>query len=143
MKFKFIVLVLVVTLSGFPGSSAGKKSACSAGDPGSIPGSGIFPWIRDRLPTPVFLNLPGGSDGKESACNVGDVGLIPGLGRFPGGGQSNPLQYSCLENHHRQRCLVGYSPWGRKELDTTERLSTHSTVTLRVPKSSQYLAATY
>ena len=121
MKFKFIVLVLVVTLWGFPGSSAGKKSdACSAGDPGSIPGSGIFPWIRDRLPTPVFLNLPGGSDGKESACNVGDLGLIPGLGRFPGGRQSNPLQYSCLENHHGQRCLVGYSPWGRKELDTTE-----------------------
>ena len=26
---------------------------------------------------------------------------------------------------HRQRILVGYSPWGRKELDTTERLSTH------------------
>ena len=28
---------------GFPGSSAGKKSACNAGDPGSIPGSGRFP----------------------------------------------------------------------------------------------------
>ena len=28
---------------GFPGSSAGKKSACTAGDPGSIPGSGISP----------------------------------------------------------------------------------------------------
>ena len=28
---------------GFPGSSAGKESACNAGDPGSIPGSGRFP----------------------------------------------------------------------------------------------------
>ena len=44
------------------------------------------------------LGFPGGSDGKESACNVGDPGLIPGSGRFPGEGNSNPLQYSCLEN---------------------------------------------
>ena len=35
----------------------------------------------------------------------------------------NPLQYSCLENPHGQRSLVGYSPWGCKELDMTERLS--------------------
>ena len=31
-----------------------------------------------------------------------------------------PLQYSCLEIPHVQRSLVGYSPWGRKESDTTE-----------------------
>ena len=36
--------------------------------------------------------------GKESACNAGDVGLILGLGRSPGGGNGNPIQYSCLEN---------------------------------------------
>ena len=35
---------------------------------------------------------------KESACNVGDPGSIPRLGRSPGGGDDNPLQYSCLEN---------------------------------------------
>ena len=35
---------------------------------------------------------------KESACNTVDVGLIPGLGRSSGGGNGNPLQYSCLEN---------------------------------------------
>ena len=34
----------------------------------------------------------------ESACNAGDMGLIPELGRSTGGGNSNPLQYSCLEN---------------------------------------------
>ena len=60
------------------------------------------------------------SDGKESTCNAGDQGLIPGLGRPPGGGRGNPRQYSCLENPHGQRGLVGYSPWGPKELDTTE-----------------------
>ena len=77
------------------------------------------------IPTPVFLDFPSGSDGKESACRAGDLGSIPRLGRFPGGGHGNPLQYSCLENPHGQRSLqTTYSPWGRKELDTTERLST-------------------
>ena len=55
----------------------------------------------------------------EPTCNVGDLGSIPGLGRSPGEGHGNPLQYSCLENPHGQRSLVGYSPWGRKESDMT------------------------
>ena len=66
------------------------------------------------------MSFPGGSDSKESACNTRDLGLIPELGRSPGGGHGNPPQHSCLENPHEQRILVGYSPWGRKELDTTE-----------------------
>ena len=44
------------------------------------------------------LGFPGGSDSKESACSVGDLSSIPGSGRSPGGGNGNPLQYSCLEN---------------------------------------------
>ena len=40
-----------------------------------------------------------------------------------GGGHGNPLQYFCLENPHGQRSLAGYSPWGHKELDTTEQLN--------------------
>ena len=36
--------------------------------------------------------------GKESICNTRDMCLIPGSGRSPGGGYSNLLQYSCLEN---------------------------------------------
>ena len=38
---------------------------------------------------------------KESTCNAGDTGdagSIPGSGRSPGGGNGNPLQYSCLKN---------------------------------------------
>ena len=54
------------------------------------------------------LGFPSGSDGKESAFNAGDLSLIPGLGRSPGGRHDNPLQYSCLENPHGQRCLAGY-----------------------------------
>ena len=70
------------------------------------------------------MGFSGGSDGKESTCNVRDLGSIPGLGRSSGGGRGNPFQCSCLENPHGQRSLVGYSPRGRKESDTTERLST-------------------
>ena len=43
----------------------------------------------------------GGVNGKEPSVNAGDTGdsgSIPGLGRYPGGGNGNPLQYSCLEN---------------------------------------------
>ena len=69
-------------------------------------------------------NQQGGSAGRESASNAGDLGLIPGRGRALGGGHGNPLQYSCLENPHGQRSLTGYSPWGRKQSDTTEQLST-------------------
>ena len=41
---------------------------------------------------------------------IGNMGLIPGLGRSPGEGHGNLLQSSCLEDPHRQRSLVGYSP---------------------------------
>ena len=43
---------------------------------------------------------------KSASANAADlrsVGSIPGRGRSPGGGHGNPLQYSCLENPHRQR----------------------------------------
>ena len=76
---------------GFPGSSAGKESACNAGDPGSIPGLGrsagegigyplqyswaslVAQWVR---------NLP---------AMQADLGLIPALGRSPGDGNSYPF----------------------------------------------------
>ena len=35
---------------------------------------------------------------KNPLANAGDLGSIPGWGRSPGGGNGNPLQYSCLEN---------------------------------------------
>ena len=65
----------------------------------------------------VTRGFPGGSAGKESSCNAGDLCSNPGLGRSPGEGQGYPLQYSGLENS------TDYRPWGRKESDTTERLT--------------------
>ena len=67
--------------------------------------------------------FPCSSVGKESACSAGDMSSIPELGRSPGEGNGNPLQYLCLEKSHGQRSLVGCSPWGCKELGTTERLT--------------------
>ena len=105
------------TTGGFSGGCSGREPACQCRRCKRRrfdPWVGRFSWRRDRLPTPVFLGSPGGSDIKASACNAGDLGLIPGLGRSPGEGQSKPLQYSCLENPHGQKSLVGYSPWGHR-----------------------------
>ena len=61
----------------------------------------LFTELKKKTKQPCGIldfDFPSGSDGKESACNAGDPGSIPGLGRSPGEGNSNPLQYSCLEN---------------------------------------------
>ena len=42
----------------------------------------------------------------------------------PGEGNGNPLHYSCLENPMDRGAWQGYSPWGHKESDITEQLST-------------------
>ena len=47
----------------FPCGSDGKESACNAGDPGLIPGSGRIPWKREWLLSPVFL--PGDFHGQR------------------------------------------------------------------------------
>ena len=54
----------------------------------------------------------------------GRPGFDPWVGKIPWRRVCNPFQYSHLENLHGQRSLACYSLWGRKELDTTERLST-------------------
>ena len=120
------------SLTSFPSSSIGKVSACNAGEPGSIPGSGRSPREETGYPiqyswallvAQMVKNLPAI---WETYCNTGDPGSIPGLGSFPETGHGLPLQCSCLENSHGQRSLAGYSPWGCKESDMTEQLSIHS-----------------
>ena len=78
---------------GFPDSSVCKESACNAGDPSLIPGSGSSPGEGIGYTLQYFGGFPGGSHGKEFPCNVEDLGSIPGLGRSPGGEHGNPLQY--------------------------------------------------
>ena len=83
--------------------------------------------------THTLRDFPGGSDGKASAYNVGDLGSIPGSARSPGEGNGNPLQCSLPGKSHGRRNLVGYSPWGRKESDTTEQLHFY-TLRQMIPK---------
>ena len=69
------------------------------------------------------MGFLGGSDSKESACNAGDLGSIPGSGRSPGERNGNPPPVFLPGEFYRQRSLAGYSPWCRKESDTTEGLT--------------------
>ena len=56
---------------------------------------------------------------KNPLANAGDVGSIPGSGRSPGGGNGNPLQYSCLGNP-MDRGAWGATIYGVvKDSDTT------------------------
>ena len=81
-------------------------------------------WSGLPSPSPVDLpdpgiepqSLAGGSNGKESAFSAEDPGSILGLGRSP---EENGYPFLPGE-FHGQRSLGGYSPWGCKELDTTE-----------------------
>ena len=89
---------IINTVLGVPHSSVGKESACNAGDPSVILGSGRstgegigyspqYSWAS------LVAQLV-----KESSYNMGDLGSIPGLGRSPGEGKGYPLQYSGQEN---------------------------------------------
>ena len=66
--------------------------------------------------------FPGGAVVKNLPANAGDardVGSISGLGRSPGGGNDNPLQYSCLENPIDRGTWLA-TVHSIAELDTTE-----------------------
>ena len=69
-----------------------------------------------------FYFFPGAAVLKNPPANAGDTrdtGSIPGSGRSPGVTNGNPLQNLCLKKSPGQKSLVGYSPWGFKESDTT------------------------
>ena len=67
------------------------------------------------------MGFPGGSADKESPCNAGlNLGSIPGTGRSPAGGKWQPTPEFLPGESHGLRSLVGYSPKGRKESDTTK-----------------------
>ena len=95
-------------------------------------------WRRDRLPTPVFLGFPCGLAVKNLPAMwetwVWFLGWEDPLGK------EKVTHSSILAGEfHGQRSLVGYSPWGRKELDTTEQLSLSWLIHVDVwQKSNQY-----
>ena len=71
----------------------------------------------------VFLDFPGGSDGKASAYNAGDwPGFNPWVRKISWRRKWQPTPLLLPGKSHGQRNPVGYSPWGRKELVTTEQV---------------------
>ena len=79
------------------------------------------PWILFKW-QPISIST-GGAGGKELACQRrkhNRYGLSPWVGKIPGRRKWQPTPVFLLGESHGQRSLVGYSPWGRKELDTTE-----------------------
>ena len=79
-------------------------------------------WILDT-------GFPGGSRYKESACQYRKHkrrGFDPWLGRIPWRRKWLSAPVFLPEKFHGQRSLAGYSPWGRKESDKTDRACTHT-----------------
>ena len=74
-----------------------------------------------------YLYFPGNSDGTESAWNAGDLGLIlgsdPWVGKIFWRREWQPTPVFLPGEFHGQRSLLGCSPWGLKELDTTKQLT--------------------
>ena len=106
---------------GFSGSSAGKESTCNEGDPGSIPGSGSSPGEGIGYP-------PQYSWASLVAQTVKNLSAMrpefdPWVGKIPWRREWLPTPAFLPEEFHGQRIREGYSPWGHKELDTTEQLS--------------------
>ena len=76
--------------------------------------------------------FPGDASGKESACNAGDTRdkvSIPGSGRSLGGGNGKPTPVFLPGESHRQRSLVGYSPWGSQRVGHKAVTNTTTTIT--------------
>ena len=114
---------------GLPDSSVGKESACKAGEPSSIPGSGRptgegigyplqYSWAS--LVAQLVKNPP------ANAEDIRDTGSIPGSGRFPWRRKWQPIPVFLFGKSHGQRSLVGYSPWGCKRIGLSDLALMHT-----------------
>ena len=82
---------------------------------------------------------------KNPPADAGDArdsGLIPELGRSSGGGNCKLLIF-LPGKFHGQRSLADYSPWGHKELDTTDELSAHTHTRTHTHTQRWYLHVRY
>ena len=91
--------------------------------------------------TYINTDFPGGSDGKSVCLQCRRPGLDPWVGRIPWRRKWQPTPVFLPGKFQaRQRSLVGYSPWGCKESDTTERLHfTSSYIYKYMPHNDTYL----
>ena len=82
------------------------------------------------------LGLPRWLSNKESACQCRRCGFDPWVGKIPWRRKWQSTPVLLPGKSHGQRSLVGYSPWGRKESDRTERLHFHFTITFMAIRTS-------
>ena len=80
--------------------------------------------------THLFLGLPRWQSGKEFICQFRRCRFDPWVRKISWNRKWQPTPAFLPGKSHGQRSLAGYSPWGRKESDTTERLSTAHTASL-------------
>ena len=86
----------------------------------------------------TFKWFPGGSYGKVSARSVGEPGFDPWVRKIPWRRKQQPTPVLLPGKFHGWRSLLGYSPWGHKESDTTEWLH-FLFLTLTVKKKKVWL----
>ena len=120
---------LIIFKKDFPDSSVGKESACNAGDPGLIPELGR-PMEKVKATHSSILGLPLWLSWLRICLECRRPGFDPWVGKI---------------SQRRERILTSafwpgefhglYSPWGHKELDTTEQLNqkTHKIFVLNLP----------
>ena len=73
------------------------------------------------------MGVPGSGKGPACQCRrCKRHGFIPGSGKSPGGGHSNPLQYSCLENRMVRKAWWAVVQWVAKSWTQLKRLSTQA-----------------
>ena len=106
---------------GIADSSVGKKSACNAGDPGSVSGSGSSAEDGIGYPLQYYWASLVAQLVKNLPAMWGDLGSIPRLRRSPGEGNWLPTPVFWAGESHEL-----YNPWGHKESDATEQLSLSS-----------------
>ena len=78
----------------------------------------------------ILRGFPGGAEVKNLTANVGKARdrFDPWVGKVPWWRKWQPTPVFVPKKSHRQRSLEGYSPWGHKELDRIERLSTRTAI---------------
>ena len=114
IKSRISSVVRYILFLGFSDSSVGRESACNAGDPGSIPGSGRS--VGEGIGYPFqysWVSLMAQLVKNPSA--VQETWANPWVGKIPWRRERLPTPVLWPEEFHGL-----YSPWGHKELDTTE-----------------------
>ena len=83
----------------------------------------------------LFRGFPGGTNGKESSCQCRRcrrLGFDYWVGKILCRRKWQPTLVFLPEKFHGQRSLVGYGPWGHKESDMTEQLSTRNNIIITI-----------